>query len=167
MQLEKIMRKSTLLIYLSTIISFLSFLTYGQNMNSDYDSIKANSKLWDIAFNERDTITYFKFATKKIAETVGGGSRIGIEKFKVGTKALFRNRPDITLYMHQKDIEINEQWKIAYDTGEWVESWTEKNDSIKSEIKGKYWRMWKKENNEWMIMSVTFTPLSCKGSYCE
>ncbi len=161
------MKKSTLSIYLTIIITLISFGSNSQNITSALDSIKANSKLWDIAFNERDTTTYFKFITKNIAETVGGGTKLGIKKFKAGTKYLFKERPDITMYLNQEKIEINLQWNISYYTGELIEEWTERNDSLKSKIIGKYWRMWKRTNDEWMIMSIIFTPLSCKGSYCE
>ena len=76
------MKKSTLCIYLTIIITLISLESNSQNITSALDSIKANSKLWDIAFNERDTTTYFKFVMKNIAETVGGGTRLGIKKFK-------------------------------------------------------------------------------------
>jgi hypothetical protein len=161
------MNKSILTIYLTILITLISLRTYSQNLKNAMDSISTKSKLWDIAFNERDTTTYFKFVTKNIAETVGGGTSLGSEKFKKGTKYLFKERPDITFYLNPKMIEINDQWKIAYDTGEWLERWTEKNDKQHSEIFGKYWRMWKFINNEWMIMSIIYTPLSCKGSYCD
>jgi len=62
---------------------------------------------------------------------------------------------------------VNEQWHIAYETGNWTEAWTETGDSDKSEIKGKYWIMWKLKDNDWKVLSAIFTPLSCKGSYCN
>jgi hypothetical protein len=65
-----------------------------------------------------------------------------------------------------KKAEINDSKDIGYDTGEWREAWTEKGDTSKSELRGKYWRMWRR-NNQWIIIAVVLTPLSCKGSYCN
>jgi hypothetical protein len=71
------------------------------------------------------------------------------------------------MHLDVEKTEANDKWNVGYDTGDWTEQWTEKNDVSKSEIKGKYFRMWKKQNNDWIIMSIVLTPLSCQGSYCN
>lgn len=92
---------------------------------------------------------------------------MGLEMIKTITNSLFVRRTDISMHLDIAKVEINNQWKVAYDTGNWTETWTQKNDISKSEIKGKYWRMWKIVNKEWRIMSIILTPLSCKGNYCK
>jgi hypothetical protein len=82
-------------------------------------------------------------------------------------RGLHIKRPDITWTNKFSKIEINEQWFVAYETGDWTEEWTEKGDTSKSQIKGKYWIMWRYGNDDWYIVSAIFTPLSCTGSYCD
>lgn len=157
----------TILLFFSSAILLPSFSANSQDLKNDLDSIKSISKIWDNAFNDRDTSIYYKYVTNTFSMTVGGGTSTGIESFKNGTNALFKNRPDIIFVMRPATIEVNKQWSLAYDTGEWIESWTESTDLSKSKITGKYWRMWRKINNEWIIMSIIFTPLTCAGSYCD
>ena len=64
-------------------------------------------------------------------------------------------------------MEVNTQWMVAYETGDWVEDWTEPNDTERSRIEGKYWIMWKYKKEQWMIISAIFTPMRCSGSYCD
>jgi len=151
------------LFYLSFFL-LLSTLTFAQNSK---DSIIKNIADWNNSFNNRDTSNYYRLLDKEIAITAGGGTAMGIALIKEITAGLFKDRPDILMNLRSSSLEVNKQWMIAYDSGEWVESWTEKNDTKKSEIKGKYWRMWKKYNDQWVIMSIILTPLSCVGSYCQ
>lgn len=80
---------------------------------------------------------------------------------------MWRKRPDITRNDQQTTIEVNEQSGIAYENGNRTESWTEKGDTERSTIKGKYTIMWKKKNEEWLVSSAQFIPLSCTGNYCN
>jgi len=50
--------------------------------------------------------------------------------------------------------EADEKTEMGYDTGEWTERWTEKGDTLQSELKGKYWRMWRSKNRQWKIMGM-------------
>jgi hypothetical protein len=143
---------------------FLSVSAFGQNAK---DSILKNISVWNSSFNKRDTTNYYRLLDKDIAITAGGGTVNGVAIIKEITAGLFTDRPDIVMNLNSSKLEVSKQWMLAYDTGEWIENWTEKKETKKSEIKGKYWRMWKKYDDEWIIMSIILTPLSCTGSYCQ
>jgi hypothetical protein len=150
-----------------TILLSFSLGSQCQTTKDAKDSILKNINIWNNSFNSRDTTNYFKLIDKDIAITAGGGTVVGISVIKDITLGLFKDRPDIKMYLKSSSIEVNKQWWVAYDSGEWNEVWTENNAAAKSEIRGKYWRMWKRHENNWIIMSIILTPLSCKGSYCR
>ena len=156
-------------ISITQLIIFLTFsiACLSQTIKNAKDSILNNINVWNKSFNSRDTTNYFKLIDKDIAITAGGGTVTGISDIKEITIGLFNERPDIKMDLKSSSVEVNKQWWVAYDSGEWNEVWTENNAAAKSEIKGKYWRMWKRHENNWIIMSIILTPLSCKGSYCQ
>ncbi len=150
----------------SLLICYVSLL-HAQKPHVFDDTIQNKSWLWDKAFNTRDTTTYFNLVDTVFSITAGGGTPTDLPRFKFLTKRLHSNRSDIVMNFKIDKAEVNSNNDIGYDTGNWTESWTEKGDTSKSELQGKYWRMWKKRNYEWRIMTVVLTPLSCKGSYCD
>jgi hypothetical protein len=143
------------------------FVSKAQVSQSSKDIVLNNIKQWNVGFNKHDTVTYYKLVDEQIAVTSAGGTQISASEFKLMTNYLYTERPDITIYLYADKTEVNEEWELAYDSGNWIESWTEKNSKGKSVIKGKYWRMWKKENNNWLVMSIVLTPMSCNGDYCK
>jgi hypothetical protein len=82
---------------------------------------------------------------------------------------LFKRRPDITWVNKPTKIEVNPVWKVAYETGDWKEAWTEPDG--RAEIQGKYFVMWLLNPNEgvWYINAAFFTPQRCIGEskYCR
>ena len=66
-------------------------------------------------------------------------------------------------------IEINPVWKVAYETGDWKDAWTEPDG--RAEIQGKYFAMWLLNLNEgvWYLNAAIFTPERCIGEskYCR
>lgn len=129
--------------------------------------IEARSKVWNSSFNNRDSITFYTLFDTTAVLSTAAGHWSGLEACTNLFRALFSKRPDITWYNLQTSIEIYDQWRVAYETGNWIESWTESGDTSKSTIKGKYWIMWRLKKENWIIISATFTPLSCTGSYCK
>jgi len=75
-------------------------------------------------------------------------------------KHQYERRPDIFWNNKIEKIEVNENWQGAYEMGIWTENWTKKGDSKKSEIIGKYFMMYKKKNDKWLIDSVIYTPIT-------
>jgi hypothetical protein len=122
-------------------------------VKSSKDVVKENIGLWNLAFNNHDTINFFNLLDSGIAFTAGGGTDFGISAVKETVRGLYNDRQAITMNMIAERIEISE-WPIGYDTGNWTETWIEKNNSSKSEIKGKYWRVWKMEDNKCRVMAV-------------
>ena len=129
--------------------------------------IRNRSAIWNTAFNNHDTNAVTSLFDTSAVLITGGARQIGIENCRLLFKSLFTRRPDITSYNWPGSIEVNEKWHVAYETGNWIESWTEKGDNDISEIKGKYCLMWRYLNGNWYIISDIFTPLQCSGSYCN
>ncbi len=129
--------------------------------------IKARSELWNIAYNSRDSITFYTLFDSLTIISSAGGRWIGMEDCKRLCRSLYMMRPDITWTNKSTVIELNERILVAYESGEWIENWTESGDQTKSEITGKYCIMWRFKNDDWRIISAIFTPLTCIGSYCS
>jgi len=145
-----------------------SITTNAQQRNdSTIKAIEARSELWNSSFNNRDSITFYTLFDSLALLSSAGGRWIGGEECKRLCRGLYTRRPDITWVNKLSKVEINYQWKVAYETGDWAETWTESGDKDKSQIKGKYWIMWRYKNDNWFIISAIFTPLSCTGSYCQ
>jgi ketosteroid isomerase-like protein len=132
-----------------------------------YNQIKERSTLWNTSYNNRDSISFYTLLDSNVIITSGAARQVGKEECKYICRGLWRKRPDIIWTNQQTTIEVNEQSGIAYENGNWTESWTEKGDTGRSTLKGKYTMMWKKKNEEWLVSSAQFIPLSCTGSYCK
>ncbi|WP_333821302.1 DUF4440 domain-containing protein [Ohtaekwangia sp.] len=149
------------------VLLFSTYCAAAQKAATFSDTIQNVSQRWDKAFNLKDTSAYYSYIDTLFSITYSGGTATGLQKLKFITQRLYANRPDIRLYFGVEKAESNDKHDTAYDTGTWTETWTEKGDSSKSEVTGKYWRMWRKQNNRWIITSIALTTLSCKGSYCN
>jgi ketosteroid isomerase-like protein len=159
------MRKSILILLFFLTVLEASNL-YAQN-NSEVKHIEMKNELWNDAFNQRDTTSLFSLFEPKSIIISESGQWVGKEKIKNILLTLFKNRPDIEMTFKSNKIEVMNEWNVAYETGTWIESWTEKGDSGKSTIKGKYWKMYLKQQGQWYLNSLILTPLSCEGSYCN
>ena len=139
-----------------------------QNVHATHiNEIRTKSKAWSASYNSRDSLTFYSLFDSSAVLVSLGGKWIGLEKCKSLCRSLYVKRPDIKWYNESTNIEVNDQWPVAYETGNWSESWTEHGDTSKSEIRGKYWIMWILKNGSYCIHSAIFTPLSCTGSYCD
>ncbi len=141
---------------------------YAQDVNKNLvNAIKERSELWNTSYNKRDSLAFYTLFDSLALLSSAGGRWIGAEECKKLCRFLYDKRPDISWVNKLSKIEINEQWHVAYETGDWIEDWTESGDKSKSQIKGKYFIMWRLKNENWYIISGIFTPLSCTGSYCD
>ena len=129
--------------------------------------IQARSESWNQSYNSRDSLTFYTLFDSLALLSSAGGRWIGAEECKKLCRFLYAIRPDISWTNKFSKIEINERIHVAYETGDWAEDWTEKGDTSKSKLTGKYWIMWRYENDNWFIISAIFTPLTCSGSYCR
>lgn len=129
--------------------------------------IEARSELWNTAYNNRDSSTFYTLFDSLALVSSAGGRWIGADECKRLCRKLYANRPDIRWTNTYSNIEVNDKWLVAYETGGWTEAWTEKGDTSRSILTGKYWIMWRFEKDNWYIISAIFTPLTCEGSYCE
>lgn len=147
-------------------LSIICFGVNAQNVNENhFNAIKERSELWNTTYNKRDSLTFYTLFDSLALLSSAGGRWIGAEECKQLCRILYDKRPDISWVIKLSKIEINEQWHVAYETGDWTEEWTESGDKSKSQIKGKYWIMWRLKNDNWYIISGIFTPLSSTGSH--
>ena len=130
-------------------------------------AINERSAVWNTAYNSRDSITFYTLFDSLAILSSAGGRWIGAEECKTLCRKLYPMRPDIRWVKSPAKVEVNEQWMIGYETGDWVEDWTEQGDTERSRIAGKYWIMWGYRKDRWVILSGIFTPMSCTGSYCH
>lgn len=135
--------------------------------DQDKNDIQQKSKAWNTAFSTRDVSKILPFLSEDVQMASAGGkwqTPEGTEKFFL---SLFKRRPDITWINDSKEITINPVWHVAYEIGDWTETWTEPDGTV--EIKGKYFALWKKTNDNWLLNAMIFTPLNCNGSseYCQ
>ena len=155
-------------VFIILVTVALSAFCQKQQTNPDLESsIRKRNEIWNTSFNNRDTASFFSLFNAESIWITGGGKFIGFDRCRALVRGLFRNRPDVTWINTAEKVEVFGFWKMAYETGTWTETWTEKNDTSKSEIIGKYWIMYTYENDKWTIHSSIFTALSCVGSYCK
>src|SRR3990170_8628060 len=90
--------------------------------------IKARSALWNTSYNNRDSLTFYTLFDSLALLSSAGGRWIGAEDCKRLCRFLYRLRPDIHWTNIPDQIKINERILVAYETGRWVENWTESGD---------------------------------------
>lgn len=130
--------------------------------------IREKNNVWNTSFNSRDSLQFFALFDSAAVFTTAGAKLVGKEDCKRLCRFLYKTRPDITWYNEVTRIEVSCDGENAYETRAWTETWTEKGDSTKSEITGKYWVMYiRRKDQNWYIQAAIFTPLTCKGSYCD
>ena len=154
-------------IFLTFLLLFTKILLGQTEHEHRLQLVKDKSKLWNQSYNSRDSLSFYSLFDSSAVVVSLGGKWIGLEKCKYLCRSLYQKRPDITWQNHPEKTEINNQWPTAYETGTWTESWTEAGDTSRSEINGKYWMMYFFKDNNCYILSAIFTPLVCKGSYCN
>ncbi len=78
----------------------------------------------------------------------------------------FANRPD-TIYIRQPSaVDVNPQWAVASERGEWTGRWTEPDGAM--EIGGTYLVQWRRVDGRWLIQAELYVPTHCAGStYCN
>lgn len=161
------MRISILISAFLIVQLFSNTVTAQDNHEQRVKLIEERSKLWNTWYNGRDSLSFFSLFDSSAVVVSLGGKWIGLEKCKYLCRSLYQKRPDITWKNNLTKVEVNDQWPAEYETGTWTESWTEQGDTSRSEINGKYWIMWLFKDNNCYVLSAIFTPLSCKGSYCN
>ena len=164
------MRTKMILLHTFLVLTLQFLMLNAKAQNEKPDPIKAievRSQLWNASYNNRDSLTFYTLFDTAAVMSTAAGHWIGLEVCKNLCRGLYRWRPDITWDIQHTKIEVYEHWNAAYETGNWTEAWTERGDSSKSVIKGKYWILWDFKYGNWVISSAIFSPLSCTGSYCN
>lgn len=146
----------------------LSHVSFGQILKQKHlELIQARSATWNRAFNSRDTTALAGLLHPGFTLNTVGGSQTTSATVRQGFRQLFRQRPDITWMNRSQTTEVSDLGTVAYETGEWAEAWTDSQDKSKNRLIGKYWLMWKYENNAWLMFSAIYTPMNCSGNSCR
>ncbi|GAA3945865.1 nuclear transport factor 2 family protein [Hymenobacter algoricola] len=146
----------------------LSHLSPAQILKQKHlELLQMRSASWNKAFNSRDTTALGGLLHPGFTLCTGSGSQTSAAAVRQGFRQQFRQHPDITWMNRSQNTEISDLGNLAYETGEWAEAWTDPQDKTKNRVIGKYWLMWKYENNAWLMLSAIYTPLHCSGNSCK
>lgn len=131
------------------------------------EQIRERSASWNSAFSQRDTTALKSLFAKDIQMASAGRKCQGISQCARLFPALFKRRPDITWRNEPIEIEVNVPWATASEMGTWKESWTEPDG--RATIDGKYFILWKRNDEKWFIHAVVYAPTKCTGesTYCQ
>lgn len=144
--------------------------TQAQTSVSKYkDEVRGRSAIWNTAFAQRDISRLTSLFSEDAQMSTAGGKFKNRAECAQLFEALFKRRPDVTWVNRPTKIEVNPVWKVAYETGDWAEAWTEADG--RAEIQGKYFAMWllNLEEGVWYLNAAIFTPQKCIGpsKYCR
>jgi len=137
------------------------------DINKQEEAIKSASAIWNTAFSNRDIPLFLSILSSDVQMASAGGKWQTQEGTKRFLEQLFKRRPDITWVNTSREININLAWNVAYESGDWVEDWTEPDG--KAIINGRYFALWKQEKSSWYLHAIIFIPLNCSGpsKYCN
>lgn len=154
-------------ILFSFCIITIPFSYAATSIEAHEKEIRKNSLVWNTTFITRDTTKVLPILSDDVQMATAGGKWQTPENTEKFLKSLFNRRPDITWVNKTKEITINPTWEVAYEIGDWKESWTEPDG--KATIDGKYFALWKMKNDSWLLHAMIFTSLSCTGpsKYCQ
>ena len=127
------------------------------------DEVRKRSAIWNTAFAQRDISTLTSLFSEDVQIASAGGKWKNRAECAQSFEGLFKRRPDITWLNKTTKIEINPVSKVAYETGDWKEAWSEPDG--RAELQGKYFAMWKPNRKErvYYLDAAIFTPLRCVG----
>lgn len=77
----------------------------------------------------------------------------------------FNRRPDTVYVRTPTAVDVNREWNVASERGEWTGRWTEPDGVV--DIGGTYLAQWRQVDGTWLIQAELFVPTRCRGSkYC-
>jgi ketosteroid isomerase-like protein len=158
------MRKKLILLALIIVASHAQAQT---SVSKYKDEVRKRSAIWNTAFAQRDISSLMGLFSEDVQRSSAGSKCKNRAECVQHLESLFKRRPDITWLNKPTKIEINPVWKVAYETGDWKEAWSEPDG--RAEIQGKYFAMWQLKEGVWYINAAVFTPLRCIGEskYCR
>jgi ketosteroid isomerase-like protein len=144
--------------------------TQAQTSVSKYEGeVRKRSAMWNTAFAQREIPALTSLFSEDAQISTAGIKLKNRAECTQLFESLFKRRPDVTWVNRLTKIEINPAWKVAYETGDWREAWTEPDG--RAEIQGKYSAMWLLNLDEgvWYLHAAIFTPQKCIGEskYCK
>lgn len=160
------MQKKLLILTLAITATY----TPAQTSVSKYEGeVRKRSAVWNTAFAQRNIPALTSLFSEDAQISTAGIKLKSRAECTQLFEALFKRRPDVTWLNKPTKIEINSVWKVAYETGDWREGWTEPDG--RAEIQGKYFAMWllNLDDGVWYLQAAIFTPQRCIGEskYCR
>lgn len=129
-------------------------------------AIRATREALNTAFALRD----FTKLAKHLAYNASLAGPVLQAKDSGEIQTFFRSitnaRPNLVLTFNPTQIQLNPNWGLASENGNWFEYWVENGDM--TVLTGTYTAMWSKLDSDWYLKAEVFVPLTCTGSnYCN
>ncbi len=139
-----------------------------QQPTEDYKTaILSQRAVWNKAMAARDTEALGRLLTPDFKSIGAAGEVSGITAFRSFFAAVFRSRPD--LFYERTTVTIEKpalSRGYASEEGTWVERWAAPDGP--TELRGRYYVMWRFRNGAWKQQAELYVPSACLGkSYCE
>jgi ketosteroid isomerase-like protein len=142
----------------ATIVLFVVVLlsTIPSHAQYDQDEILRLRHAYNAALKNYDVELTLSFMTDGILSTISSGTLI---QGKANLREYIRSRSDAKMYWVRtpKEIEVNAQTGLAWETGTW-KGYTPESGR-KSVTGGKYSAQWIKVNGVWKVNSELFVKL--------
>lgn len=154
-------------IFLVFTITFTAASSSGQTAGTDPNSeILAATAAWNKAIAAHDAAALSGFVTPDFTRVNPTGQFWGMTAVKNHYEELFKARPDVATIRTPGRVAVLEGVDVASEEGTYIERWTAR-DGI-TELRGRYFTMWKRMNGTWKQQADVAVPESCKGrSYCR
>lgn len=89
----------------------------------------------------------------------GGGTLTGRAGMETAFKTVFA-QPDFITFA-RTPTKIETRGATGAESGRWVGRWRNRT------VSGPYLARWRREGEEWVIVSETFVPTACRGRGCD
>ena len=79
---------------------------------------------------------------------------------------IFASRANVVYVREPENIEVNQAWGHAAESGHWTGRWSDNAGSTR--VGGVYFAKWRKVNDRWMLLAEVFVQTTCTGPrYCN
>lgn len=137
-----------------------------QSIADDVTAIRAARAASNAAIAKHDLAGIARHWMPNVSIVTSTGAHADTRNENVGRMgAQFNRRPDTVYVRTPTAIDVNREWNVASERGEWTGRWTEPDGIV--DIGGTYLAQWRKVDGTWLIQAELFVPTDCRGSkYC-
>lgn len=181
----KLSSKIYLFLKSSTILFLLSCFLFGSCANDDTDDVNEDPQS-NIDLSNNDQLTIFNIRADNndaIARHDAGsvatpyldnffiltstnGFFEGKEEVQGIYQSVFDSRTDVIFIRTPNQVQVNTDWNMASEFGEWTGYWVVEGEEIN--VSGDYYAKWHKVNGSWLLRNEIYTQFNCSGdSVCS